>query len=425
MLKTLHIIFFSLMVYQAIAQDAEVSITTPYYQNFDGIGTTATATMPSAWKIEKQFAGNSDYRKVLKYDDAGAATEYIAGNGNFTTGGVYNFGAGIAEEATDRAIGFLGSNTGLRNGNLYLRIKNTGATNIDELLIKYDIEKYRNSNLASGIRIQLFYSTDGETWTDGGTDFYNLFAGTDGNSNGYTNAPGVAVPVSAVLKDAELNPVSLAAGASLYLAWNYSVPSGTSGINGSAALGIDNVAIGDVATLPLKFTSFNAKSNGLTKKQALLTWTTEQEINTDYFEIERAGHNSIFEKVGTLTAANSSGQHSYSFTDTQPLSGISYYRIKQVDKDGKYTYSETKSVKNDVFALAVYPNPATHSISVVVPQSLEQGKLVIYSPAGEKIFTKNNITSADKIDISQFSAGFYFVEISKQNNKEIAKFLKQ
>lgn len=414
---TLLSVFFTTSV--VFAQDAEVSITTPYAQNFNGIGTSPTATLPVGWRIDKQNSGNADYRKVLKYANASTQTELVGGNNLSSGGGLFNFGAGDAEAALDRSVGFMGSNSSLRNGNLYLRIKNSGTEDISDLYIAYDIEKYRKSSHVAGIRIQLFYSINGETWADAGTDFYKLFD-SEGVAEGYDQAPGETVRISAKL------PQAITAGSSLYLAWNYSVNSGSGGINGSPALGIDNVLIGDYeTTLPLKFTSFNTQLNGLINKQALLRWTTEQEQNTDYFEIQRAGSSSAFEKVGTLAAANTGGQHLYSFTDSGLLSGVSYYRIKQVDKDGKYTYSEIKSVKNDIISMSVYPNPTTHSISVVVPQGLDQGKLVIYNSMGQKMLTKNNITSTHQIDVSQFDTGFYLIEISKQNHKEIVKFLKQ
>lgn len=395
---------------------AQVTTTTNYTQGFDAIGTTATADLPLGWRIEKRIDAP---RTLGTYNRTVTQTEYAGGNNLGSSNGLYNFGAGDAASATDRAIGGLSTSVGggTRGINMYLKIKNTGAAAIDALNISYDVEKYRKGSNAEGFIMQLYYSTDGQTWTSAGNSFLTKFDADD-ETIGYDNAPGDSKNVNATLQQ------PLAAGADLYLAWNYSVASGTTASN-AQALGIDNIEIKNNTALPLKFTSFSAKLNGLGNKQVALIWTTEQEINTDYFEIERAGNNSQFEAVGTTPSNNSIGTHSYTFTHTQPLSGISYYRIKQIDKDGKYSYSETRSVNNNGLALSIYPNPATHTISFVIPQSLEDGKMTIYSATGQKVFTKNNVTSSDKIDISKFGTGFYFIEISKQNHKETVKFLKQ
>ncbi len=389
---------------------------TGYQQNFNSIGNTNTATLPLGWKIEKR----TDAPRTLgTYSTAVAQTEQIGGNSiaSNATNGLYNFGAGVAATSTDRAIG--GISTGVANGtraiNIYLKVKNTEATNFNSINITYDVEKYRKGSNAAGFRMQLYYSTNGSTWTSAGSNFTTTFA-ADALTEGYASAPGDTKNVNATLN------YPLAAGEILYLAWNYSVVSGTDA-QAAQALGIDNVVIQNNNALPLNFTAFDIKLSGLTNKEALLTWKTEQELNTNHFEIERKNHNT-FEKIGTITSNNSNGTHLYSFNDTKPFLGISYYRIKQVDVDGNYTYSETKSIKNDVSKMIIYPNPATSHINITVPTSLEGGNVIIYSSVGQKVSFKNNISSQEKLDISSFGAGLYVIEINKQNLKETLKFLK-
>jgi len=100
----------------------------------------------------------------------------------------------------------------------------------------------------------------------------------------------------------------------------------------------------DSSVVPVKLTGFTAT---LQKNDVLLKWQTATEINSDYFAIEKSKDGLDFYQVGKVTATgNSSGNIAYSFTDVQALtSGIAYYRLKLVDKDGKSAYSPIVLVK--------------------------------------------------------------------------------
>jgi len=206
-------------------------------QNFDAIGTTATATLPTGWKVGKD---SLNVRTVGPYSAAKSTTEKIAGNTMSQTAGngIYNFGAGVPASATDRAIGFISSSTKTKSGNLYVMLQNNGTNNITSLTISYDVEKYRNGTNAAGFTVQLYYSADGTLWTKAdSSNFATNFAGADTANNGFASAPGLILSVTAK----SLN-VNVAPGSNLYLAWNYSVTTGATTSN-AKALGIDNVSI--------------------------------------------------------------------------------------------------------------------------------------------------------------------------------------
>ncbi len=109
--------------------------------------------------------------------------------------------------------------------------------------------------------------------------------------------------------------------------------------------------------LPVDLINFTAQLN---KNHVDLSWTTETEINNDYFTIERSADNISFTALGQVDGyGNSSARHSYTYYDAQPLKGISYYRLKQTDYDGHTEYLPTVAVNNTVRKeLSVYPNPA-------------------------------------------------------------------
>lgn len=109
--------------------------------------------------------------------------------------------------------------------------------------------------------------------------------------------------------------------------------------------------------LPVELTSFNAK---LVNKNTFVDWNTASEINNDYFILERSSDNVHFTELVKIEGnGTTSKSHYYSFTDTKPLTGISYYRLKQVDFDGKSTTFKTVAIYNTLKEnFEVYPNPS-------------------------------------------------------------------
>ena len=215
---------------------AEIAIPTgiPYSQPFDSIGTTATATLPMDFRTDRPGA----VRTVGTFAAAGTATTQAGGAnlGSSATNGIYNFGSGTTTTGPDRAIGFLSSGTATQSGNLYAQLRNTTGAPLDGLQISYDVEKSRGGTNAAGFRIQLFYSTDGSTWTSAGSDFLTAF-GADAANAGFATAPGVTVSVTT-----RTLALAIPTDSMLYLAWNYSVSTGSTTTN-AQALAIDNVSI--------------------------------------------------------------------------------------------------------------------------------------------------------------------------------------
>jgi endonuclease G len=216
--------------------------TTPAVENFNGIGTTQTAPLPADFRADRP----STVRTLGSYAAAGTATTQVGGANlsGTATNGIYNFGAGTTTTGADRAVGFLSSGTagnGTQSGNLYAKYTNTGGIALTGLKISYSVEKYRGGTNPNGFCIQLYSSPNGAApWTSAGAAFLTQFA-ADGANSGFSPAPGLTATIS----DQTLN-VSVATGADIYLAWNYSVCSGTTTTN-AQALAIDDISILGIA----------------------------------------------------------------------------------------------------------------------------------------------------------------------------------
>nr|GFC24078.1 hypothetical protein [Tanacetum cinerariifolium] len=156
-------------------------------QDFNNIGATATATLPSGFRVGVTGTSTATVRAVGTFAGASTTTANTAGGGatNFTSSGTYNFGSGTNSTSTDRAIGALGSGS-VSSATLFAQLQNTSATSaVSALTISYNVEKYRNGTNAAGFSVRLYFSTDGSTWTAAGSNFVSSFAGGDANNNSF------------------------------------------------------------------------------------------------------------------------------------------------------------------------------------------------------------------------------------------------
>ncbi|MDF3029141.1 MAG: hypothetical protein K0S23_3448 [Fluviicola sp.] len=140
------------------------------------------------------------------------------------------------------------------------------------------------------------------------------------------------------------------------------------------------------SALPVEFIDFTAvKIN----ESVLLEWGTEFEINNDYFEIERSSNAIDWNRLLTTKAAGeSTSPKEYQEVDTEPLDGISYYRLSQYDFDGKQTVLKTVSLNNKLeigpFEIRVFPNPVTERVRVFGSKN-ELESLRVFNSIGQDI----------------------------------------
>jgi hypothetical protein len=182
--------------------------------------------------------------------------------------------------------------------------------------------------------------------------------------------------------------------------------------------------------LPVELVSFNAL---LVKNNVELNWKTETEVNNYGFEIERSINNN-WKKIGFVEGhGNSNSPKFYSFTDKIPVGGSKFqYRLKQVDTDGKYEYSDIVEVEMlpDKFALFQnYPNPfnPTTTIRYQLPKE-SKVVLTIYDILGEKVTELLNENIEAGVYEIEFNAkslpsGTYIYRISAENFVETKKMI--
>lgn len=182
--------------------------------------------------------------------------------------------------------------------------------------------------------------------------------------------------------------------------------------------------------LPIELLSFDAR---LREKVIDLTWITHSETNNDFFSIERSADGLRFESIGRKTGAGTSREaRQYGFTDAQPISGINYYRLKQTDFDGQYSYSNVLSIqmKADDFYVDILQNPVQGNTLQLIFEGHQPGlaAVEIYNAAGQKagddLLEISSGKSFPVIDIADFTAGVYFAKISCGGKTVVLKFMK-
>lgn len=170
-----------------------------------------------------------------------------------------------------------------------------------------------------------------------------------------------------------------------------------------------------VSTLPVSWTKIDVARVG---DKVLLSWETSCEVNNSGFAIERSTDGTHFQFAGYMasTAAADCGKASYLFEDrVNGIEGKIYYRLKQMDIDGKHSYSKTVMLSdnsNEKMSVQVSPNPARNNFSITRSGNNAPDKAVIYSTGG-KLMTRITLGSYTHVDCSAYAPGIYYINYFK------------
>ncbi len=264
--RTLRAVFLTIGLALSFVGFTQLSITsgaTPFNQNFDGIGNTATATLPSGWRISNVVASSTSV-----FTSAGTATTAAAGTSGAgiisTTAGAYNFANGVTGTSTDRAIGFLNSGSFSSPRAIFLQITNNSGQIITDLSLSWDFEKYRTGTRA--FDWTFFGGTDGSTWT--------AFTAGDQSYAADANNTTVLNPPTATSKTVTISGLNIANGSSYYIRWLFT---GVGGSTNGQAIGIDNFSV--TAT-----TTAGGGNDNLSDIIADATFTPTANINYSSFQ---------------------------------------------------------------------------------------------------------------------------------------------
>jgi len=191
-------------------------------------------------------------------------------------------------------------------------------------------------------------------------------------------------------------------------------------------LDINELTLGNVVVLPVQWGPVAAKRY---QKKVFVNWQTLNEVNVAHYEVERSVDGIQWVRCGAnVTAKRSTGTNSYEFLDAGASTEKTYYRIKQLDQSGKYSYSPVVVVEaiEEYSSTQVYPNPVIHTLYIKSSSTKTIMGFSIRDAAG-KLVLQNMLSGGHNhaIDVRNIPSGYYVVEVNyKEHSPSQHTFIK-
>jgi hypothetical protein len=171
--------------------------------------------------------------------------------------------------------------------------------------------------------------------------------------------------------------------------------------------------------LPVELSYFKGEN---TTAGNLLTWQTASEENNEGFDIQRSADGKNWEILDFVAGNGMTLEtQNYTFTDDAPLAGVNYYRLKQVDFDGQFEYSNIVNIQTIESSkhqtINIYPNPVTDELTI----ENGQGTAIIYNAVGQSVQEVDIDASKVQLTVSELPQGIYTIHIRKTNGESITK----
>jgi hypothetical protein len=409
---------FSFVYNSSFAQVNMSTASGTYTQDFNTLASSGTGI---TWTDNSTIANWYSQR-------TGTGSLYGANDGSVTSTGnfLYSFGS---TSSSDRALGTYGGATAtfasagdFAHGVL---LRNTSGATMTDIRVSWTLEQWRKSGTNNTHTIFFWYKTSSSTITalnpaaetgnstTNATNGWTAVTALNLNAPINTTAPAVLdgnASANRVSKtDISIPSLSLANNSYIMLKWD-----DPDHASGDQSMAIDDVTIAWGSAMPVELTSFEGKYTG--GGANLLTWTTASERDNKGFDIERSIDGKNFEAIGQIKGNNKPS--TYQFMDNQPFA-TSYYRLKQMDFDGKVSYSAIVSVvrQGKGTGLKVYPTLVTNNVLTVDTEG-ETRDFSVINLLGQQVLKG---TTAAQIDVSVLSKGTYLIKVGT----EVAKFVKQ
>lgn len=200
-------------------------------------------------------------------------------------------------------------------------------------------------------------------------------------------------------------------------------------VSSSAVTDFSPFTLGSSSTLnplPVSLLNFDAKPLSNNVK---VIWSTTNEINNDYFLVEKSLDGKLWNTIGRVEGSLNSDQViNYSLIDTKPVEGIQYYRLKQYDLNGAFEYSNIIPIRFNMGEnddVVIYPNPAGSTLNITLTNN-DETSIRIFNSFGQVVLEMNSVLgTAIQVDLSDLASGVYNVEITNDGLISNRKIIKQ
>lgn len=395
-----------------------------YTQDFNSLPVSESST----------WANGTFYIPGWTIHRTSTTTSLLIGTGSSNAGGLYSFGV---SGSGDRALGAISSGSASVGQFAWglLILNNTGLA-ITALNVNFVGEQWRSASRTAGSQATTFWYSQSSlnpsfnlsplsdnNWTNvPELDFYSLvnFSAAGAlNGNMPANKSFLASTILIDIPD----------GYYIMLRWK-----DLNDLDDDHGLAIDDFSLTwsftemkDPVIMPVELMFLKSV---LEAKAIRLEWATASEGNSSHFEVERSTNGLAFEKIGLVLSNNFSSQKiNYSFLDDQPLTGTSYYRLRQVDLDGAFAYSKHITVRRSgPVAFKLHSNLVTNDLHFELPPSATATQLLIYNKLGKLAFSDAiRVKTTDlHININHLQSGYYFVVLQDEiGQRHVLKFMKK
>lgn len=178
--------------------------------------------------------------------------------------------------------------------------------------------------------------------------------------------------------------------------------------------------VAPASTLPIELLDFSANYNHLNNVDIM--WATASEKNNDFFTVERSTDAVSFKELFKIKGAGTCLRKTdYKSIDTQPEKGISYYRLKQTDFNGRFSYSQIQAVSsNESGSFNVFPNPNESGALKITSNSVSGFDITLTDVFGRVVYDGHSDNNTSEIDLTPFSKGIYFIHVTS-NEQSFSK----
>ncbi len=194
-------------------------------------------------------------------------------------------------------------------------------------------------------------------------------------------------------------------------------------VNSFSEFWLNNGGAKTTMPLPVNLFSFEAVKEG---RKANLSWKTQNEMGTARFTVERSSNAINFTAIGSIAAKASAGTSQYMLTDSLPMPGINYYRIRITGRDGKAVFSANRKLdfSNSNDDILIYPNPTANNV-LYIASSGNGTSALLYDASGKIVGQFVLQGRNNTIKLKGFSKGIYIIKVITENGAITEKLLLQ
>lgn len=237
---------------------------------------------------------------------------------------------------------------------------------------------------------------------------------TNGNQLFYNNVRVTTTNFNITNYNPDLLQIKFTGAGSASTSFTYSYVD----LAGKASASPATYAIDWTTVLPVKLVSFTAAQNASTVK---LVWEVSAEINVEKYDVLQSSDGVNFNTIGNV---NATGAQLYVYTDESPIAGVSYYRLRAVDIDGKISLSDIRKISfGSNSRVSVYPNPASNRVTLSITGELLNKAITMKLIAADgKVVLQSNIArtaSTEMLDVSKVAAGSYILIITAKEGETV------